>query len=71
LERVSVLCAPGLDGDVSVVGYADGREITSASDSDGYERYIYAGLVVVADSPGAVVRFSDVMARVPDEGWDP
>lgn len=78
VERVSVTCVPsgiepvlGGSTDVTVVGYANGLEVVTTQDPNGYDTYTHAGLSVVADQPGAEVRFTRVLARVPDEEWAP
>lgn len=71
VERVSIICAPGLGGDVSLIGFANGIKIISAEDPDGYRAYTYAGLFVLSERAGTEVRFTRVWARVPDEEWIP
>lgn len=69
VERVSIMCVPDLDGDVTLIGFANGLEVAVAEDPDGHHVYTYAGLSVEAEQAGAEVRFTRVLARVPDEEW--
>jgi hypothetical protein len=57
--------------DVTVTGYANGFEIVTTQDADGYDTYTYAGLAVGAEQAGTEVRFTPVWARVPDQEWMP
>jgi len=69
VERVSIMCVPDLDGDVTLIGFANGLEVAVAEDPDGHHVYTYAGLSVQAEQAGTEVRFTRVLARVPDEEW--
>lgn len=78
LKRVSVRCVPngtnpafGGSTDVTVTGYANGLEVATFQDLNGYHKYDYAGLTVVAKRAGTEVRFTRVWARVPDGEWIP
>jgi len=68
VERVSIVCSP-VDGDVTIIGFANGLEVVVAEDRDGHDVYTYAGISVVAEQTGTEVRFKRVLARVPDEEW--
>ena len=57
VEHVSIICAPDLDGDVTLIGFANGLEIVSAEDRGGYTVYTHAGLSVISEQIGAEVRF--------------
>lgn len=69
VERVSIMCVPDLDGDVTLIGFANGLEVVVSEDPDGHHVYTYAGLSVQAEQAGTEVRFTRVLARVPDEEW--
>ncbi len=78
VKRVSIECLPkdigpafGGSTDVTVTGYANGLEVATTEDQDGYYTYVYAGLYVVAEQTGSEVRFERVSARVPDGEWMP
>ncbi len=71
VRRVSVKCVPDLGGDVTLIGFANGLEIVSAEDPDGYRPYTHAGLFVLTERAGTEVRFTRVWARVPDVEWVP
>lgn len=71
IRRVSILCEPGLDGNVSVTGFVNGFPVAMAEDQDGYDAYTYAGLTVRAERAFSDVRFTRVWARVPDREWAP
>lgn len=68
VERVSIMCAPA-GGGVTLVGFANGLKVVVAEDLDGHDVYTYAGLSVKAEQVGTEVRFTRVLARVPDEEW--
>ena len=68
VRRLSIICAPGLGGDVFVVGLANGLEIVRYEDASGLAGYTYAMLGVRGER-GAEVRFTSVWSRVPDERW--
>jgi hypothetical protein len=70
LKRVSVRCLPN-GADVTVTGYANGIEVATFQDPNGYHKYDYAGLTVAAKRAGTEVRFTRVWARVPDGEWIP
>ncbi len=67
VQRVSIICAPAGD-DVTIIGFANGLKIVVDEDRDGHDVYTYAGLSVQTE-PGTEVRFTRVVARVPDEEW--
>lgn len=78
VKRVSIQCVPneidpafGGSTDVTVTGYANGLEIVTTQDSDGYRTYTHAGLTVGAEQAGTEVRFTRALARVPDQQWMP
>lgn len=73
VQRMSIVCVPneidpafGGSIDVTVIGYANGLEVATTEDPDGYHRNVYAGLTVVTEKPGTEVRFTRVRARVPE-----
>jgi hypothetical protein len=70
LKRVSVRCLPN-GANVTVTGYANGLEVATFQDPNGYRWYDYAGLAVAAKRAGTEVRFTRVWARVPDAAWIP
>jgi hypothetical protein len=71
VDRVSIMCVPISQGNVSLIGFANGLEVVSAEDRDGYDVYSYAGLSVQTDTAMTEVRFTRVWARVPDDEWTP
>jgi len=71
VERVAIMCAPDFDGSVTLLGFANGLMVATADDPEGYTEYTYAGITVKASHEGTVVRFTRVLARVPDEDWVP
>ncbi|MGZ4115348.1 MAG: hypothetical protein ACXVQT_09765 [Actinomycetota bacterium] len=79
VTRLSIRCVPvgfggavGRPSDVNVTGYANGLQIASHRDANGYSSYTYAGLTLLSrKEPGAEVRFTRVTAQVPGEDWTP
>jgi hypothetical protein len=68
IQRVSVKCVRE-HGDVSLTGFANGLEVVMAAAPDRFGAYTHAGLIVVAQQAGSEVRFTRVLARVPDKEW--
>jgi hypothetical protein len=78
VERVSIKCVPNDIGpafagstDVTVTGYANGLEVVTTEDPDGYYTYVYAGLTINSEKAGTEVRFTRVWHECPTRSGCP